>query len=107
MSRVRILGPREHLEAVLAVVQDLGILHLAGPPEAPPMAHPEFTAQEARLRRRLLRLTASAEATLKLLDAGSGPGGTRPEPPGALPELARRTRRAARHAARTTAFRRD
>ncbi len=103
MSRVRILGPREHLEAVLAVVQDLGILHLAGPPEAPPMAHPEFTAQEARLRRRLLRLTASAEATLKLLDAGSGPGGTRPEPPGALPELARRTRRAARHAARTTA----
>lgn len=102
MSRVRILGPREHLEAVLAAVQDAGILHLSGPAEKPALARPEFTAKEARLRRRLLQLIASAETTLKLLSGNGVRGEGRPGTTAPLPVLARRTRRSARAAARIT-----
>jgi len=99
MSRIRLLGPRERLEEVLAVVQDVGVLHLASPPEDPPLSHPEFTAQEVRLRGRLLRIIAAAEATLKRLGAEGLRGGARPDS-SPLPSLVRRIRRAARHAER-------
>jgi len=102
MSRVRIMGPRERLEPVLAALQDTGIVHLAPPPEDPPLLHPEFTAREARLRGRVLRLIASAEGTLTLLGADAAPGGG-PRPPEPLPAVARRIRRVARSAQRARA----
>ncbi len=102
MARIRILGPKDRLEAVLSRVQDVGMVHLAAPPDDPPLTLPEFTVTETRLRTRLLRLIAASEGTLKLLGADAARVTTRMEPT-PLPELARRVRRAGRQAARTVA----
>jgi V/A-type H+-transporting ATPase subunit I len=102
MLRVRLLGPRERHDAVLRRLQDVGLVHLAPPAEAPLLVVPELGGKELRLRRRLSRLADLADATLALLGAphdAPPPRGPRP----ALPVLARRAHRTHREATRLSA----
>jgi V/A-type H+-transporting ATPase subunit I len=72
MSKLRILGPRERLEDVLRVLQDLNLLHLSAP-EALPLAHPELTPEQDRERRHLqaaLENVEQALAALAIREAG-------------------------------------
>lgn len=77
MAKLRILGPRERLEEVLRVLQDLSLLHLSGP-EAVPLARVELTATQQRERRHLAATLDDVERTLGALDVTDG---SAPAPP--------------------------
>jgi V/A-type H+-transporting ATPase subunit I len=66
MSKVRILGPRDRLPAVLRTVQDLGVLHLAAPVAGPntPVDRMQLAPAEERERRHLRAIIADIEAAL-------------------------------------------
>ncbi|HXF96360.1 MAG TPA: V-type ATPase 116kDa subunit family protein [Gemmatimonadales bacterium] len=64
MSKVRLLGPRDRLDDVLRVLQDLGILHLAAPESAGALAPLELSPREARERRQLHRILEDLEHAL-------------------------------------------
>jgi V/A-type H+-transporting ATPase subunit I len=64
MAKVRIAGPRELVERALAVVQDLGVLHVVNPPPAL-----EALPAAARETRHLSRLLDDVNAALTLLGA--------------------------------------
>ncbi len=102
MLRVRLLGPREQLEPVLRTLQDVGLVHLAQPEEAPLLLAPDLSAPELRLRRRLARLADRAEQTLELLGAPVNAPPPRAGAP-ALGALARRVHRAHRESTHLTA----
>ncbi len=94
MTRVRVMGPRARLPAVLATVQDVGVLHLTPAPECGALQPSVLAPADTRRRRQLSRILEDVTAVL-----GDSPG---PPPAGAPgdPEcarwarLARRTRRA-------------
>ncbi len=66
MARVRILGPREHLHATLAALQDLGVMHLASRPETPGVRGVTLTAEQEQEHARLTRTRVDLEAALAL-----------------------------------------
>jgi V/A-type H+-transporting ATPase subunit I len=96
MIRARLAGPRARLDAVLALVQDLGVLHLARPraPDAGPLDR-----ALRREKRHLQRLLLDVETALsELAPAPAAP--PRAGPPPSWPGAVRRARRVRRHATR-------
>ena len=71
MAKLRILGPRERLEDVLRVLQDLSLLHLSVP-EAVPLEHPQLSPDQDRERRHLQVALENAEHALAALDIRNG-----------------------------------
>ncbi len=71
MSKLRILGPRERLEDVLRVLQDLSLLHLSAP-EAAPLQHPELSPEQHRERRHLQAALENVEQALTALEIRDG-----------------------------------
>ena len=65
MAKVRILGPRARLPETIRVVQDVGVLHLATPPERPRLHPLPLPPLEARRRRQLTRILEDIEGALK------------------------------------------
>ena len=96
MSKLRILGPRERLEDVLRVLQDLSLLHLSAP-EAVPLAHPELSPVQERERRHLRDALDNVEQALSALAVGengsAAPGTVTPADQVRWARLAWRTRR--------------
>ncbi len=66
MSKLRIMGPRYRLSAVLEALQDLGTLHLAAPDPGAPLPRLSLTPAQARERDHLVR---ALESTRRSLDA--------------------------------------
>ena len=95
MTRVRILGPRPRLDEVLAVLQDLGTLHLSPPTTAGPLVPVALDAHRARTLEHLRAALADADAALAGLGVPAVPAGKAVSPP-TMGELARWARRAAR-----------
>ena len=90
MTRVRIAGPRARLDEALAVVQDVGALHVA-PPRG---LHAAVESDEAPA---IARVLGDAEAALRAMGAPTSRGAT-PRAPVSLARatlFARRTRRRA------------
>lgn len=71
MSKLRILGPRERLEDVLRVLQDLSLLHLSGP-EAVSLQHPDLSPDQDRERRHLQAALGNVEQALTALEIQDG-----------------------------------
>jgi V/A-type H+-transporting ATPase subunit I len=100
MARVRVLGPKERLDAALRAVQDLGQLQLAETPMRKGVEPARLDAHSGRRRRQLTRALQDIEEALHALDAAGG----KPVAPGDATigdfarwaRLASRTRRAAR-----------
>lgn len=64
MSKIRILGPQEKLSEVLAVLQDLGVLHLAPPPAREHVTRLELDARQKRQVRQLRGTLEDVESVL-------------------------------------------
>ena len=104
MARVRVLGPRERLDAALHAVQDLGRLQLTDVPSRAGVATARLDPGGERRRRQLNRVLGDVDEALPALGARG-----KPVPPGAGPaavadfarwaRLARRTRREAKRLA--------
>lgn len=76
MSKVRLLGPRDRLEDVMRVLQDLGILHLDQPESEATLGALEPGAREVRERRQLRRALEDVEWVLaELRPPGPPPRG--------------------------------
>lgn len=73
MSRVRIMGPRQRLDQVLAALQDLGLLHLSAPEAPTPLEPVQLTPTQARAREHLRAALADTDQALNALGAGTGP----------------------------------
>ncbi len=101
MSRVRMLGPRARLPEVLRLLQDLGLVHLAEPAEAPLLSPLELNRREDRLRLRLSRLIEDTAVATRLLEVP--PTGSNDAPALPLPRLARVVGRARRESERLVA----
>jgi V/A-type H+-transporting ATPase subunit I len=104
MIRARLLGPRDELDAVLAAVQDIGLLQLSEPRPSGALRPVEPRPQEARDARRLRGLLRDVDALAAGFDA---PSSHAPPPP--APSLAtwlRQFRRARRDVDRMEARRR-
>ena len=100
MARVRILGPRERLPAVLEALQDLGVMHLAAPHENPLLEPVARSSREERWRHHLTGALEDAATAIRLLGAAE----TGPLAPAAmLPPLVRQLRRIRRQAERLVA----
>lgn len=73
MSKVRILGPRERLAAVLPILQDFGQLHLTSPAESADVsAVPQEPADE-RWERHLTRVRHAVHSALEALGQEPAP----------------------------------
>ena len=105
MSKVRILGPRARLDDTLRVLQDLGLVHLAGPTPRAPFERVRLAPRDARRRRQLEAILADLELLRQALPAGAAAGGGRPSPASAS-DLARWARLARRLRRRAEALRR-
>ena len=81
MARLRILGPRERLPAVIDVLQDLGILHLAEPASAVPGVQTvDLTGPQRREQRRLREGLDHVERALTVLGIRGGAAPRAPRP---------------------------
>jgi V/A-type H+-transporting ATPase subunit I len=97
MAKIRIIGPREALEATLEILQELGVVHLAVPPETGPLAPIEFTPAQRRRRRQLDRILDDLAAIRALLDLPPPrPRGGREHSAATVSQLARWARLARR-----------
>lgn len=67
MAKVRLLGPRERLQEVLAVVQDLGVLHLAPPTTSAALSSLPHDVRQERERRHLRQIVDDVEWDLAQL----------------------------------------
>lgn len=106
MTRLRVIAPRDRLDAVLHVAQDLGRLHVVPPATQGGLALPLPVAHEIRRRRQIERRLADADDAMRLLHlAPAAPPSTRPSLGGALQAAARGARAARRLAARELALR--
>lgn len=95
MSKARVLGPRDRLSDVLAVLQDLSLLHLSAPEASAPLQPAALDAKQERDRTRLRAALDDVEEALDALGARSGLAS--PEPVAATTsDLARWTRLADR-----------
>jgi V/A-type H+-transporting ATPase subunit I len=68
MTKVRILGPREQLDATLRAIQDLGQLQLADVPTPPGVQAARLEARELRRRRQLEAVLTDVDGALHDLD---------------------------------------
>jgi V/A-type H+-transporting ATPase subunit I len=80
MSRIRMLGPREQLQAVLGRVQDLGLVQLVEPAETESLSPLGLTQEQGRHVRGVRKVVKDVDAALELL-------GETPRPPKVAPEL--------------------
>ncbi|HET9709115.1 MAG TPA: V-type ATPase 116kDa subunit family protein, partial [Gemmatimonadales bacterium] len=71
MAKLRILGPRERLEEVLRVLQDLSLIHLSSP-EAAPLARVQLTPAQERERRHLAAALEDVERAVNALSVSEG-----------------------------------
>jgi V/A-type H+-transporting ATPase subunit I len=62
MSRLRVMGSRHRLDAVLPVLQDTGLMHLAEPRAAPELERFEPSESDARRARHLRGIVRDVEA---------------------------------------------
>lgn len=74
MARVRVLGPRTELPAVVRALQDVGLLHLVPPPAQPLLQEFLPTSEERRRARALERAAVEVEAALAALGLGDAAG---------------------------------
>lgn len=95
MLRARLAGPRASLDALLAEVQDAGVLHVDRPAVAEP---PALDTPTRRERRHVERLLLDLETALTELDLAAAAAS--PEPAPSWPRAARRARRVRRLAVR-------
>jgi V/A-type H+-transporting ATPase subunit I len=101
MSKVRILGARDRLPDVLRALQDIGVLHLAPPGAAQPLAALQLSPAQQRERHHLRGAREDVERALAELGLAPGPSaGPRSAPPTTADfarwaRLARRARRGA------------
>ena len=99
MARVRILGPREHFEAALRAVQDLGRLHLAEAVSRPGVEPARLDPRARRRRAQLVRALEDVDESLRMLDVSAPAAAGPPASVSACARwarLARRTRRESR-----------
>ncbi|HEU5169457.1 MAG TPA: hypothetical protein VFU46_02905, partial [Gemmatimonadales bacterium] len=89
MVRLRVLGPRARLPEVIRVVQDVGVLHLAPPPERPQLEGFLMSPADARRRRAIARAIDEVEGALAGLGAGTARAAA---PPAGVADFARWTR---------------
>jgi V/A-type H+-transporting ATPase subunit I len=80
MSRIRMLGPREQLQAVLGRVQDLGLVQLVEPAETESLTPLGLTPEQARHVRGVRKIVKDIDVALELL-------GEAPSPPRVAPDL--------------------
>jgi V/A-type H+/Na+-transporting ATPase subunit I len=106
MTRLRILGPRDALDPVIAAAQDLGRLHVVAPADRPGLEPPLPEPAHRRHERQVERRIAEADEALRLfgIAAGTAPR-RRPAVPLAVRSVARAWREAQRFAARDAALR--
>jgi V/A-type H+/Na+-transporting ATPase subunit I len=96
MAKVRVIGPRAHLEGTLEWLQRFGIVHLSEvPPSAPGLVSIALTPGEKRRARQLGRIIGDADAVLAHFST-SGRGAPRSGPELSVGELARLARLASR-----------
>jgi V/A-type H+-transporting ATPase subunit I len=96
MERVRILGPRERLEAVLDCLQDLAVVHLHAPEPVARLRRVSLTARQTRHLRAFRAALEDVERALARLGSIPSPEhAPPPTPPDRLQQLrlARRSRR--------------
>lgn len=65
MARVRVLGPRERIEATLDALQDAGMLHLVTPAPVASLRPVELSGREQRLQDRLARIRDDLDQVLR------------------------------------------
>lgn len=80
MARLRIIGPRDRVLAVLRRIQDIGEVHLDEAATRAPFGDVPFTAGHAARVRQLEEILEDVEALLRLAAPAAGDG--RPEGPG-------------------------
>ncbi|MBW2548317.1 MAG: hypothetical protein JRE82_14035 [Deltaproteobacteria bacterium] len=86
MSRIRMLGPRDQLQAVLGRVQDLGLVHLVEPAEAESLSLLGLTSEQKRHVLSVHQISKDVDAALELLD--EAPSSTKAAADIALPRAA-------------------
>ena len=86
MSRIRMLGPRDQLQAVLGRVQDLGLVHLVEPAEAESLSLLGLTPEQERHVLSVHQISKDVDAALELLD--ETPSSTKAAADIALPRAA-------------------
>jgi V/A-type H+-transporting ATPase subunit I len=94
MARVRVMGPRGRLPEVLAMLQDLGVLHLASAPAGGPLLGNALSPGETRRRRQLYRILEDVDAVLSECPASLERDRTEGAECPRWARMARRTRRA-------------
>ncbi len=67
MSRIRMLGPRDQLQAVLGRIQDLGLVQLVETPETESLTQLGLTAEQERHVRSVRRIVKDVDAAVALL----------------------------------------
>jgi V/A-type H+-transporting ATPase subunit I len=67
MSRIRMLGPRDQLQAVLGRIQDLGLVHLVGPAETESLDLLGLTPEQERHLVGVRRVGEDVDVALRLL----------------------------------------
>ena len=67
MSRVRMLGPRDQLQAVLGRVQDLGLVQLIEPAETEALSHLDLTPEQERHVRSVRKVVQDVDIAVELL----------------------------------------
>ncbi len=75
MSRVRVLGPIDRLQAVLGRVQDLGLVHLIEPQATSSLKILGLTPEQARHVRRVRKVAEDVHAAIALLGVAPHGGG--------------------------------
>jgi vacuolar-type H+-ATPase subunit I/STV1 len=92
MARLRIMGPRERLDAVLKSLQESGVVHLAATTADAKIPRLVLSEREARRARHLRRLSRDVDA----LGIAAEPARPTKEPSSGAEEFARWARAAAR-----------
>lgn len=99
MQKLRIIGPRERLDAALQVLQDLGTLHVSRPALSPPLGQASATERQLRHERVIRGALEDIDETLSRLGVAARRHDVRPATPveriSQEVRLARRARRAA------------
>lgn len=67
MSRIRMLGPKDQLQAVLGRVQDLGLVHLVEPAETESLSLLGLSAEQRRHVQGVQRIAKDVDIALQLL----------------------------------------
>ena len=73
MSRIRLLGPREQLQAVLERVQDLGLVQLVEPSETESLTSLGLTPEQERHLRGVRKVVEDVDAAIELLPQTPSP----------------------------------